>query len=142
MAERLSLEQLEEKAAAFIQTLRPKKEATVVTLAGDLGAGKTTFARAAARALGIKRSVTSPTFVLMKRYDLVRQPFRHLVHIDAYRIQDVEELEALQWKRLLRNPRNLIVIEWPERVWAAIPRHAHRVSLSAIAPESRAVTIE
>lgn len=142
MAEHLSLSELQEKAGAFIRVLRPRERATVIALAGDLGAGKTTFAQAAARSLGVRRSVTSPTFILMKRYDLSGQAFKRLIHIDAYRMQDTEELEVLQWERLLRDPQNLILIEWPERVAEVIPKDARRVSFSAIAPESRAVTIE
>lgn len=142
MAEHLSLAELQGKAGVFIRALRPRTHATVVALAGELGAGKTTFAQAATQALGVRRSVTSPTFILMKRYDLSGQAFKRLIHIDAYRMQDSEELDALGWERLLKDPKNLILIEWPERVAEAIPTGAHRVSFSAIAPGSRAVTIE
>ncbi len=141
MSEQFSLEELQKKAAAFIRSLTSGTAATVVALAGDLGAGKTTFTKAAAKALGVEESVTSPTFVLMKRYDLVDQKFARLIHIDAYRMKDASELRALGWNNLIQDPQNLILIEWPERVESAIPNAAHRVSLTAIAPDSRQVRI-
>ncbi|HET9641369.1 MAG TPA: tRNA (adenosine(37)-N6)-threonylcarbamoyltransferase complex ATPase subunit type 1 TsaE, partial [Candidatus Paceibacterota bacterium] len=60
--------EFEEEAARFVRALRPNEQATLVTLSGELGAGKTAFTKAAARALGITETVTSPTFVLEKIY--------------------------------------------------------------------------
>ena len=123
-----SLEEFNREATRFIAgfSLRPE-HAAVVTLSGDLGAGKTTFVQACARALGVAESVTSPTFVLEKIYALEGQKFSHLVHIDAYRLKGAHELEHLGWKELLADRGNLIVLEWPERVAEAIPEDATRI---------------
>jgi tRNA threonylcarbamoyl adenosine modification protein YjeE len=104
-----------------------KDEALVVGLSGHLGAGKTAFVKAVAKALGVKEEVTSPTFVLMKLYGLnpvgtfKSFPRKRLVHIDAYRLERPEELEALDWEVLVADRNNLIMVEWPENIKNAIP---------------------
>src|SRR3989344_5756853 len=92
-------------------------KATVIGLYGNLGSGKTTFVQGLARALGISEIVTSPTFVIEKIYKLpTDSQFDHLIHIDCYRLEKESELEVLGFNNILNNPRNLIVIEWPEKV--------------------------
>jgi tRNA threonylcarbamoyladenosine biosynthesis protein TsaE len=106
-----------------------KDGALVVGLSGHLGAGKTAFVKAVAKALGVTDIVTSPTFVLMKIYGIgpnggndpidnteARFPWSRLVHIDAYRLERPGELEALDWEDLITNKNNLVMIEWPENV--------------------------
>jgi tRNA threonylcarbamoyladenosine biosynthesis protein TsaE len=115
----VSPDELRAHAAAFIAQLRPGFVATIVTLSGVLGAGKTTFAQGVAEALGVGEMVTSPTFVIEKKYELPRETaggFARLIHIDAYRLADARELEALGWKEIAADPANLILLEWPERV--------------------------
>ena len=101
----------------FSLHLLPKESsATVVGLYGDLGAGKTFFTQVIAKNLGLKEDVVSPTFVIEKKYILTNQKFANLIHIDAYRIEDSDELLSLRWREIISDPRNLILIEWPERV--------------------------
>jgi len=107
----------------------PKETAAVITLTGNLGAGKTTLVQSIARALGVSEVVTSPTFVVMKSYQTTHAVFTTLVHIDAYRIDDVAELEVLHFKELLATQNTLICIEWPERIMNAIPNGPIEVSL-------------
>lgn len=93
-------------------------EAVVAGLSGHLGAGKTAFVKALAKELMIDEDVTSPTFVIMKVYEIPKRalPWKRLVHIDAYRLEKIQELEALRYEELVADPHNLIVIEWPENV--------------------------
>ena len=95
-----------------------KDEALVVGLSGHLGAGKTAFTKIIAKLLGVEEVVTSPTFVIMKIYeiDTVKVPWKRLIHIDAYRLERREELEVLEWEKLVADKNNLILIEWPENV--------------------------
>ena len=116
-----------------------KQEATILALSGDLGAGKTTLTQAVARELGVTENVNSPTFVIMKSYSLKSKDYRLLVHIDAYRLASHTELEKLGWAELVSDPRNLIIIEWPERVAEIIPATAHAISLSHKNEEERGV---
>ncbi len=115
------LEALEQEAKELVASLSPGEHATLVTLSGELGAGKTTFTQAIARALGVTDIVTSPTFVLEKMYELTGMPFKRLVHIDAYRLTAGNDLAPLAFHTLYKEPDNLIVLEWPQRVVDALP---------------------
>jgi tRNA threonylcarbamoyladenosine biosynthesis protein TsaE len=101
--------------------------AKVVGLSGPLGSGKTAFVQEVARSLGIDGPVTSPTFVIMKAYPVGSVAlgsdyvFGRLIHIDAYRLERAEELEALNFEQWVEEPGNLILIEWPENVEKALP---------------------
>jgi tRNA threonylcarbamoyladenosine biosynthesis protein TsaE len=125
-----TLEELQAEAEAFVSTLTPKGEgATLVTLSGELGAGKTAFTKAVAQALGISDAVTSPTFVLEKIYLLSGKAFSRLIHIDAYRLNSGSELSPLGFSALMSDAGNLVVLEWPEKVTSALPTPAVRISL-------------
>ncbi len=128
------LESLVAEAAVFARTLTPATGATLVTLSGELGAGKTSFTQSVAQALGITEPVTSPTFVLEKVYELTGQPFARLVHIDAYRLESGRALGALGFDELMQDPQNLVLLEWPEQVSDALPVPAHALTLT-VAPE-------
>ena len=104
--------------------------ATILALSGDLGAGKTTLSQNLARRLGVEHNVISPTFVIMKSYPTGDGRFANLIHIDAYRLDSHTELERLGWQDMISDPKNLILIEWPERVEAIIPVRAHKIFLS------------
>ena len=122
-----TLQEFNASAAKFARSITPLQDrATVVGLYGDLGAGKTTFVQAAARALGITVMVQSPTFLIMKSYPLVGSHFSRLIHIDAYRLKHSEELQRLGFAELLRDPGNLIFVEWADRVSEILPSD-HRV---------------
>ncbi|MBP6860469.1 MAG: tRNA (adenosine(37)-N6)-threonylcarbamoyltransferase complex ATPase subunit type 1 TsaE [Candidatus Pacebacteria bacterium] len=110
-------------ATEFAHSLAPKESgATLVTLSGELGAGKTAFVKAAARALGAPGEVTSPTFTLLKEYELQKDcPFVRLIHIDAYRLKSGVELAPLRLSEALQMRENLVMLEWPEQVADALP---------------------
>lgn len=116
-----SADELREIAREYINTLIPSGQATVITLSGELGAGKTTFSQGMAQALGVEETVSSPTFVIEKTYQLKGQKWSTLIHIDAYRLTGAKDLEVLHWSELVAVPENLILLEWPENVAAAIP---------------------
>lgn len=113
----------ESYATEFAHALSPKGEgATLVTLSGELGAGKTAFVKAVARALGAEDEVTSPTFTLLKEYLLQKDcPFVRLIHIDAYRLKSGVELAPLRLSEALQKRENLVMLEWPEQVADALP---------------------
>lgn len=89
----------------------------VAFLHGDLGAGKTTFARAFLRALGVGERVKSPTYSLVEGYDVGD---RRAFHLDLYRIADPGELEWLGLDSLAE-PGAIVLVEWPERGAGALP---------------------
>lgn len=114
--------------------LKDKKHiagATVVGLSGDLGAGKTAFIKTAAKHLGIKHKVNSPTFTIIKKYPLESKKYKFFFHLDAYRLKNEKELLHLGWKDIIADREHLVFIEWPERVRKIIPRNAKFVYISA-----------
>ena len=127
-----SLEETQKIADDFIKNISPKSDsAFVVGLSGNLGAGKTAFTKCIAKSLGVEETVTSPTFVIEKIYELENQKFSHLIHIDAYRLESGEELLNLGWQRIISDPKNLILIEWPEKVSSVMPEHT-KMNLRAL----------
>jgi tRNA A37 threonylcarbamoyladenosine biosynthesis protein TsaE len=225
-----NVEEMENVARDILAALpRGAHEATVLTLSGDLGAGKTTFTQAFAKALGIKGRVTSPTFGIMRLYDIspsfcegeeeichsqknvchpeqktchseldsestqtlhedntskipdhqapfsprqkkcsarVRNEnrddsetrkekschsgldpesrecdFTTLIHIDAYRLEGGKDMEMLDWKNMLADPTNLIVIEWPERIADILPKDTVRLSFEHVDETTRKVKV-
>ncbi len=130
-----SIEETQKIAEEFLSKLSPFTHgATVVGLSGDLGAGKTAFTKCIAKALGVDDTVTSPTFVIEKIYELSGQKFTHLIHIDAYRLDRSEELLNLGWQKITEDKNNLILIEWPERVADIMPEHI-KINLKALEME-------
>lgn len=132
-------EGMEAEGSRFAEKLEPSSGAVVVSLEGDLGSGKTTFVRGAARQLGIEESITSPTFVIEKRYAPSKGPFTAFIHIDAYRLEKERELEVLGFRDLLRNSGNVIFIEWAERVPAVMPNGAKSIRFRFIDDTKREV---
>ena len=104
--------------------------ATVLALHGDLGAGKTTFTQTVAKTLGVQETVTSPTFVIMKGYETTSERFEQLVHIDAYRIEEEDEMRPLHFKELLGQPNTLICIEWAEKITNLLPDTTQHLTFS------------
>ena len=101
--------------------------ATVIALQGELGSGKTYFAQQFGKVVGVRENMASPTFVLMKSYSIDWGGFKKLIHIDAYRLEKDEELLNLGWSEIVKNPENIVLIEWPERVENIIPKDAKRL---------------
>ncbi len=121
---------------------KKNKNATIVALSGDLGVGKTTLTQSIAKHLGITESVISPTFVIMKRYALRDSRYANLIHIDAYRLNLSSELLRLGWEEIISNPKNLVLIEWPERVIDIIPKNCIQISLSHHTENTRKISIK
>jgi tRNA threonylcarbamoyl adenosine modification protein YjeE len=107
-----------------------------VALQGDLGAGKTTLARAILRALAVAENVPSPTFTLVQTYET---PGLAVRHYDLYRIQNPRELDELGLEEALEEGAALI--EWPENAGDRLPGNALHVVLTATGPRSRRADI-
>ncbi len=114
--------------------LRP---GTVLLLEGDLGAGKSELTRGIARGLGVKETVTSPTFTILNVYESGRIP---LYHFDWYRLESDEELYELGMDEYLTGD-GICVVEWPERCPDAIPPGAVRIHLKALGENERSIEI-
>lgn len=136
-----NLKEFQEAARVYARGLTPFPDrATVVGLVGNLGAGKTTFVQAAAKALGIKEKVASPTFLIMKSYKLLDLRFEFFIHIDAYRLKHSYELRTLGFADLLSDSHNLIFIEWADKVVDLLPHHTQTISFEYLDEETRKIT--
>jgi tRNA threonylcarbamoyladenosine biosynthesis protein TsaE len=115
--------------------------ALVVGLYGDLGSGKTTFTQSVAKIFNIKKDITSPTFVIEKIYDINHNDFKKLIHVDAYRLDSFKELLALDWDKTLSDSRNIIFIEWPERVVEILPKNHAKIFFKFLNESEREIEI-
>ena len=97
----------------------------VVWLEGELGAGKTTFARGLVQALGVPGPAPSPTYALVHHYDGRRGP---VYHVDCYRLGSPDEARDLDWETL--STGDALLIEWPERGGSWVPRPSYRIRLA------------
>ncbi len=153
------------KVAMEILFAKNLKQAFVLGLVGDLGAGKTTFVQGLGRALGVKGRMLSPTFLLMRRHELKNQngidsddyrgengrggdlifghpmtrghrmsgdkrgladknqKHRFLYHIDAYRLYNSQELLDLGWERIIADEKNIVVVEWADKIKDLMPKN-------------------
>ncbi|MEK7200902.1 MAG: tRNA (adenosine(37)-N6)-threonylcarbamoyltransferase complex ATPase subunit type 1 TsaE [Patescibacteria group bacterium] len=125
-----SVEETAKIASNFAKNLKPNgNSATLVGLYGELGSGKTTFMKYLAESFGIEETIKSPTFVIMKIFPLsftrrgVRGEVENLIHIDAYRIEKEEEMLNLGWQEIIADPKNLICIEWADKITGIMPSH-------------------
>ncbi len=103
--------------------IKPFKNALVLALWGELGAGKTTFVQGFIKSAGIKNKITSPTFVIIKNYKLKTKNYNCIYHIDCYRIREPKELIKLGLKEIFKNPKNIILIEWAEKIKKILPKN-------------------
>ncbi|GLI35120.1 tRNA (adenosine(37)-N6)-threonylcarbamoyltransferase complex ATPase subunit type 1 TsaE [Desulforhabdus amnigena] len=111
----------------------------ILTLWGDLGAGKTFLTRGIARGLGVPPQVpvTSPTFTFINEYE----GRLHLYHLDLYRLADPDELETLPWKEALFG-KGVAVIEWPERLGEELPEERWDIRIEVTGDESRTIILQ
>lgn len=114
-------------------------EATVFLLYGDLGAGKTVFAKGIAAGLDIDPAeVNSPTFTLVNQHEGRRRVY----HLDLYRLSGSgDEIYELGLEEMLNDPGGVVVIEWPERLSGMTIRGAYRVALDDASGDNRRVVI-
>lgn len=134
MTQHLREADLHRFASGIAATLRP---GAVVWLRGPLGAGKTTLARALAKARGAHTEATSPTYGLAHRYE---GSAGAIAHVDCYRLREPEEAAELDWAGL--EAGNLLLIEWPERAGPWAPRPDLTITFEpGDAPDERRVTL-
>lgn len=112
----------------------------VVGLTGDLGAGKTTFVQMLAKELAVSVPVVSPTFLLLKMYSFPEfKDMRNLVHLDMYRINDWSEIESLGLPEMWNDDKNLILIEWADRIKDDLPEKTQFLHFAHVDEDTRTV---
>lgn len=119
----------------------------VLALSGDLGSGKTTFVQGLARGMGIGKQIVSPTFIIMRKYELTRPQLRSagglaFYHVDLYRLEgDLgSELENLGLTDIWEDPKNVVVIEWAEKAEKYLPEKTRWIKFENLGEEERKVS--
>ena len=134
-----------EMAAKFAQQIllsNTGKTALILGLQGDLGAGKTTFLQGFAKGLKIKEKINSPTFVIMKRFEIKNTHFKNFYHFDCYRLNEPEEILDLGFKKIISNPENIVAIEWPEKIKKVLPKNILEIKFKHLEENKREIIID
>lgn len=118
---------------------RAVEKGAVISLVGDLGAGKTTFTKGVARGLGIMDNVTSPTFTILNEY--VGEEKR-LYHFDFYRIEDPDELVELGFEDYFPSTDGLTIVEWVEKAPSVLPKKFYQITFEKIDDDKRRIVFE
>ncbi len=120
----------------------------VIALTGDLGSGKTTFVKGFAKGLGVKQRILSPTFILMRKYDVPishqTSTISHFFHIDLYRFEDNVESEVrnLGIEEIWSDPQNIVAIEWAEKIKSVVPKNAIWIRFENLGEEKRRISLD
>jgi len=117
----------------------PTGQALILGLEGDLGGGKTTFLQGLAKGLGIKQRITSPTFVILKKFQVKGSKFKAFCHIDCYRLKKPKEILVLGFKEMTANPENIVAVEWAGRIQKILPRNTLMLKFEFISRTKRRI---
>ena len=128
----------EETRALGAKLAAQLRRGDVVLLRGDLGAGKSEFARGVARGLGVQGPVPSPSFTILNMYDEGRIP---LYHFDWYRIHDPDEIGEMGFEEQIGGD-GIALIEWSEQAPEYVPDRALDISIRAVDETTREITLE
>lgn len=124
------------------------KGAFVIALEGDLGGGKTTFTQGFAEGFGIKEKILSPTFVVLKHFDIHKhtlknsQSFRSFYHMDCYRLESPSDLLAFGFKEIIKNPENIVLIEWADKIRRVLPKNHLKIKFKYLDNNQREISFE
>ncbi len=127
---------------------KDRNSGLVLALQGELGSGKTQFVKGAASFLNITGTVTSPTFILMKRYqiedtELIRRTgIKNMYHFDCYRIKEEKEIAELDWNKIVSNPENIVFVEWPENIKGLLPDDTTNIYFEDKGEGKREIVVE
>lgn len=118
------------------------KNGAIFAFSGPLGAGKTTFIQGFAKGLGISERLLSPTFVIMRHHDIPGNKEGRLYHIDLYRLNEITEIESLGLSEIFTNPKNIILIEWAEKMEARLPKQTIKIHLEITSESTRQIQVK
>lgn len=128
-------------AGEWLEINKAKNSNWLVCLYGDLGGGKTTFVQGVAEGLGVKETINSPTFVIMKKYKLAKNKKYALYHFDCYRVSDYKDILSLGWEEIISGENNIIIVEWPEKIEKILPKKRLNLKFEFVDENRREIKI-
>lgn len=140
-----SADQTKKTASLFAKEVLDKglsQKAVVVALKGNLGSGKTTFLQGFARELGVKEKILSPTFLIMKRFRIKKEPFNFLFHFDCYRLKKPEEIMDLGFGEIIQKEENIVAIEWAEKIKNILPEDSLKIKFEFVDENKRKISFK
>jgi tRNA threonylcarbamoyladenosine biosynthesis protein TsaE len=135
-------EKLGEEFGKKILKEKPGKTAKILFLEGDLGGGKTTFLKGFARGLGIREKILSPTFILFRKFQIPNSKFQNFYHIDCYRIETAKEILNLGFREIIKDPKNIVAIEWAEKIKKILPKKVLKIKFKILGKKEREILIK
>jgi tRNA threonylcarbamoyladenosine biosynthesis protein TsaE len=114
------------------------KNGDILAFYGNLGSGKTTFMQGLAKGLGVKRRIISPTFIIVRSYELQKG---NLYHIDLYRTQNVDDLSGLGMGEIIKDRKNIVAIEWAEKMNNFLPQKRIDINFINLGEDKRQIII-
>lgn len=139
-----------ETIEAGIKFAKSLKGGEVLALVGDLGSGKTTFMKGLAEGLKVNEVITSPTFVLLKSYHgKISAPGRsasggkdiELVHVDAYRVDTIEDIKSVGIEDYLNRDDVILAIEWADKIKKILPKNAIEIKFKTLNKNKREINL-
>lgn len=131
----------EETQQIAFELAQKYKGGGVFALSGPLGAGKTTFIQGFAQGLGISERLLSPTFVIIRQHNIPGNIGGKLYHVDLYRLDEIIEIESLGLSEIFANPKNIVFIEWAEKMETLLPKNTHKIHLEIISENTRQIQV-
>lgn len=130
----------------FGKALAENLRGRVLALEGELGSGKTTFLQGFAKGLGIKAKILSPTFTIIKKFQIPKNKAKHLkfktfYHIDCYRIKCPNDILDLGFKEIVFNSKNVVAVEWADKVKKILPKNIIWLKFELINEKARKITL-
>lgn len=116
----------------------------ILALFGNLGSGKTTFVQGLAKGLGIKERIISPTFIIIREYQIsnIKYPISNFYHVDLYRVQKLSELKELELGEILNSKDRIVAIEWAEKIKDLLPEKRIEIYFEYISDNERKIMIK
>ena len=106
------------------------KQGDIYCLEGDLGVGQTIIAKGMSKFFNVKENITSPTFTILKSYDINHKSIKKIHHFDLYRIKNIDELINIGFDEYINDKKSISIIEWPEVAYELLPNDIIRINIS------------
>lgn len=113
----------------------------ILCLYGELGSGKTTFVQGFAKGLGITSRLLSPTFIIVRRYDIPSSE-KFLYHIDLYRVKNKAELKNLGLAEILTDPQSFVIVEWADKLERPLPITRYDVRFTTLEDMKHKISVK